>query len=154
MIMVETVWQQCTDRYQGVCKTVIAPRNQLSPLPPTIMTSLPSFVDLMASLGLEQKEYASSKSTSSPHLTPPASPFMARRYSTPFLRNSTIQKQRICRFSPYSMVDVRTYNLFPNNTISTLQQPPKRRGNLSSTPTPEPEQMIRVRFQLHDNPIR
>ncbi|KAF8351297.1 hypothetical protein F5887DRAFT_936810, partial [Amanita rubescens] len=86
------------------------------------MTSLPSFVDLMASLGLEQQnEYIASKSSTSPHHTPPLSPFVARTHSVPF-RNLTIQRQR---YSPYSP--------------TTL---PMRRGSLSTTPTPEPDQAV------------
>ncbi|KAF8623433.1 hypothetical protein AX15_006375 [Amanita polypyramis BW_CC] len=88
------------------------------------MASLPSFVDLMASLGLGQKERPSSKSTSSPHLTQHLiSPLAARCHPDTFPRNPTVHKQRMRRFSPYSLVD-----------------PLKRHGSFPSTPTPEPKQ--------------
>jgi len=53
------------------------------------MASLPSFVDLMASLGFEQECQ---------------SPSSSRSTSPPSLRDTTTHKQGNCRYSPYSSV--------------------------------------------------
>ncbi|KAK2466348.1 hypothetical protein APHAL10511_001990 [Amanita phalloides] len=84
------------------------------------MTSLPSFVDLMASLGLEQKEHPTSKPSSLLYSAPPTLS-MTRSHSAPS-RHPTIQKQR---YSPYFSAAA-----------------PKRRGSLSSA-TLGPEQTLR-----------
>ncbi|KAM6495731.1 hypothetical protein JOM56_008437 [Amanita muscaria] len=88
------------------------------------MTALPSFVDLMSSLGLEQEPHpplSLPKSPRSPPSTPPDSPISDRHPTSPrSRRDATQNKQGSRRFSPYS--------------------PALRRGNLSSKSTPEPEQ--------------
>ncbi|EAU84260.2 hypothetical protein CC1G_01256 [Coprinopsis cinerea okayama7 len=81
--------------------------------------SLPSFVELMASLGLEQKQSVDNDSTPSPPLSPkldsdrtPSSPVKAK--SSPSLRDMA-SRQKTTRYSPYSPT-----------------QPTRRRGSLSS----------------------
>ncbi|KAK7061589.1 hypothetical protein R3P38DRAFT_662922 [Favolaschia claudopus] len=89
------------------------------------MTTLPSFVELMESLGLDQSSpvparAASSSPRSSPSSSPrmpsitPPSPVKSR--SSPSLRDAGASRNRLARFSPYSPV-------FPSSS---------RRGSLSS----------------------
>ncbi|KAF7301423.1 hypothetical protein MIND_00707600 [Mycena indigotica] len=64
-------------------------------------TTLPSFVELMASLGLDQAQdrSPSSSPSSSPRATPP-SPSKSR--SNPSLRDSAASRNRLARYNPYS----------------------------------------------------
>ncbi|TFK43349.1 hypothetical protein BDQ12DRAFT_674822 [Crucibulum laeve] len=74
------------------------------------MTTLPSFVELMASLGLEQKPQVDKQSPSpspSPSVSPrlvnggaPSSP--TRSKSSPSLRDLSVSRNRVARYSPYS----------------------------------------------------
>ncbi|KAF5333500.1 hypothetical protein D9611_002326 [Ephemerocybe angulata] len=80
-------------------------------------TPLPSFVELMASLGLEQKPAAAVDPTE-PTLSPPSSPKIpspVKAKSSPSLRE-VASRQRTTRFSPYTSGNTST-----------------RRGSVSST---------------------
>ncbi|KAJ7276238.1 hypothetical protein B0H12DRAFT_1227410 [Mycena haematopus] len=89
------------------------------------MTTLPSFVELMSSLGLDQTAPAPERSTSSsPRSSPSSSPRMpsvippspTKSRSSPSLRDAGASRNRLARYSPYSPV-------FPLSS---------RRGSLSS----------------------
>lgn len=86
------------------------------------MTTLPSFVELMGSLGLDHVVVAQDYST---HSSPAPSlrlgkPRHIRSKSTQCLRETNISRQRVVRYSPYS----------PALSVT-------RRGSLSSSSSPE-----------------
>ncbi|KAH8834112.1 hypothetical protein DL96DRAFT_1703741 [Flagelloscypha sp. PMI_526] len=95
------------------------------------MTSLPSFVELMATLGLESKQDSTSEHSSSPFSSPSCSPRLSvtapspthtRSRSNPNAREASIaMRARSARFSPYA----------PNNTSG-------RRGSTASASDFEP----------------
>ncbi|KAJ7047541.1 hypothetical protein C8F04DRAFT_11989 [Mycena alexandri] len=77
------------------------------------MTTLPSFVELMSSLGLDQTAPAPENSTSSsPRSSPSSSPRMpsvtppspTKSRSSPSLRDAGASRNRLARYSPYSPV--------------------------------------------------
>ncbi|KAJ7179821.1 hypothetical protein C8R43DRAFT_941593 [Mycena crocata] len=77
------------------------------------MTTLPSFVELMSSLGLDQAAPAPERSTSSsPRSSPSSSPRMpsvtppspTKSRSSPSLRDAGASRNRLARYSPYSPV--------------------------------------------------
>ncbi|TFK76085.1 hypothetical protein BDN72DRAFT_365827 [Pluteus cervinus] len=73
-------------------------------------TTLPSFVELMASLGLEQAAGKSETIPSSPRSSPPSSPRSlnqpaqspTRARSNSSLRDTSISHYRVARYSPYT----------------------------------------------------
>ncbi|PFH52879.1 hypothetical protein AMATHDRAFT_1917 [Amanita thiersii Skay4041] len=104
------------------------------------MTTLPSFVELMASLGLEQNNRTSTPSISSTPSSPrttslfPSSP--ARCSSSLSLRDCTLHKTRNSRYSPY---------------MSALSH--SRRGSLSSSSSSSSESELTTLTNHHTRPI-
>jgi len=73
------------------------------------MTALPSFVELMASLGLDHVVITQDQSTnSSPTASPrTARPQHIRSKSTQSMKEMNTSRQRVVRYSPYSPALVR-----------------------------------------------
>jgi len=70
------------------------------------MTTLPSFVELMSSLGLDQRTPpppAGSPHSSSPP-SPSVPPSLTESRSSPSLRDTGLSRNRLARYSPYSPV--------------------------------------------------
>ncbi|KAJ6539175.1 hypothetical protein B0H19DRAFT_961310 [Mycena capillaripes] len=101
------------------------------------MTTLPSFVELMSSLGLDQTAPAPERSTSSsPRSSPSSSPRMpsvtppspTKSRSSPSLRDAGASRNRLARYSPYSPVFVSlAYSTSPHPPSSPRSR--KRHGN-------------------------
>ncbi|KAJ7667826.1 hypothetical protein DFH06DRAFT_230664 [Mycena polygramma] len=76
------------------------------------MTTLPSFVELMSSLGLDQTAPAPESASPSPRSSPSSSPRMpsvtppspTKSRSSPSLRDAGASRNRLARYSPYSPV--------------------------------------------------
>lgn len=102
-----------------------APRNRLSRpasfsipfLDMAATTTLPSFVELMASLGLDpaQERSPSSSPSSSPRVPSVTPPSPSKSRSNPSLRDAAASRNRLARYSPYSPV---IYPLCPLAPIS------------------------------------
>lgn len=104
------------------------------------MTSLPSFVELMASLGLDQAtktpdqtlHSSNSSPSSSPRFAGAVVPLHARSKSIQSLRDTSVTRQRVARYSPYSPVLVCEFLHLFDDCLFPYNQSATRRGSLSS----------------------
>lgn len=93
---------------------------------PSTMTTLPSFVELMESLGLDQttktpdqaSPSTNSSPSSSPRLASATAPLHGRSKSSQSLRDANATRQRIARYSPYSPILVCDF-LYQSNHLFT-----------------------------------
>lgn len=125
-------------------------------------TTLPSFVDLMSSLGLDQTTHQPELPSSSPIPSPTSSAFLPRKApecvsrvrSQPSLRDrqDAARVPRVSRYSPYtSMVSLHLVSFIALKQYSyhPVTQTASRRGSTSSTSALSPDNnFIRVRFPV------
>ncbi|KAF9469064.1 hypothetical protein BDZ94DRAFT_1245278 [Collybia nuda] len=112
------------------------------------MTTLPSFVELMASLGLEastkildQMPSTRSSPSSSPRPAIITAPLYSRSKSTQSLRDASTTRQRVARYTPYSPVlsSARRGSLSSlSSTSSEIDRSPLRACSTSPRTTSSP----------------
>ncbi|KAJ7638657.1 hypothetical protein FB45DRAFT_407915 [Roridomyces roridus] len=122
------------------------------------MTTLPSFVELMASLGLnqtvpEQSTLSSPRSSPSssprmPSVTPP-SPTKSR--STPSLRDAAATRNRLARYSPYSPVFQSSSRRGSLSSVSSSSSDYERPTVRAYSTSPHPPSSPRARKRHGNN---
>ncbi|KAJ7937220.1 hypothetical protein B0H13DRAFT_1588990 [Mycena leptocephala] len=117
-------------------------------------TTLPSFVELMSSLGLDQTAPAPERSTSSsPRSSPSSSPRMpsvtppspTKSRSSPSLRDAGASRNRLARYSPYSPVFQLSSRRGSLSSVSSSSSDYERPTAYSTSPHPPSSPRARKR---------
>ncbi|KAJ7591232.1 hypothetical protein C8J56DRAFT_1047443 [Mycena floridula] len=123
------------------------------------MTTLPSFVELMATLGLDPVTRMPGQG--SPHSSPLSSPKLlglptsspTRSRSSPSLRGQTIQRSKVARYSPYSSTFLAPRRGSTSSSSSSSPSPELERLSLRAYSTsPQPPRSPRLRRRV-DNKL-
>ncbi|KAJ7507593.1 hypothetical protein B0H11DRAFT_131652 [Mycena galericulata] len=124
------------------------------------MTTLPSFVELMSSLGLEQTAPAPEPSTSSsPRSSPSSSPRMpsvtppspTKSRSSPSLRDAGAYRNRLARYSPYSPVFQLSSRRGSLSSVSSSSSDYERPTVRAYSTSPHPPSSPRARKRHGNN---
>ncbi|KAJ7699908.1 hypothetical protein B0H17DRAFT_1047620 [Mycena rosella] len=123
------------------------------------MTTLPSFVELMSSLGLNQTAPAPEHSSSSPRSSPSSSPRMpsvtppspTKSRSSPSLRDTGASRNRLARYSPYSPVFELSSRRGSLSSVSSSSSDYERPTVRAYSTSPHPPSSPRTRKRHGNN---
>nr|GAT53982.1 predicted protein [Mycena chlorophos] len=103
-------------------------------------TTLPSFVELMATLGLDQTQDRSpaSSPSSSPRVLSVAPPSPSKSRSSPSLRDAAAGRNRLARYSPYSPQLSERRGSVSSSSSSDYERPMTRAYSTSPHPPSSP----------------